>query len=135
MYLLYDIRDWFYECDRFLFLAEVHYCEESVDPSDHKFIHEMTSTRLEQLLGEVRELTDKNDYCISVDAWISREEFFILKTVLDNISSGNWNKMDADCVSKAQDVVHKLTNAVNEDILEICNIRGYPKIFNACKII
>ena len=43
MNTLYSLREWIYECERFLFLAEVHYHKEDVVPSRHQFICEMNA--------------------------------------------------------------------------------------------
>ncbi len=134
MNLLYNLRDWFYECDRFLFLAEVHYHKENVIPSEHKFAHELTSSCLDNMFQSIRDMTTEADKYISFDACVSQDELSNLKEVLDNISSGKWDNMDVECIVKAQKIVHKLANAVNADILQNNEYRGHPRIYNACKI-
>ncbi|WP_407356051.1 hypothetical protein [Methanolobus sp. WCC5] len=134
MNLLYDLRDWFYECDRLLFLAEVHYHKEDVVPYEHRFSHELTSNYLECIISEFREISKKSEYCAGFDACMCQEELSFLKRILDHISSNEWDKMDIDDVLKAQDIVHVFADAVNADIRENCELRGYPHIYNACKI-
>jgi hypothetical protein len=134
MNLLYNLRDWFYECDRFLFLAEVHYHKENVIPSEHKFAHELTSSCLDSMFRSIRGMTKEADRCVSFDTCVNQDELSYLKEVLDNISSGKWDNMDVGCVVKAQKIVHKLANAVNADILQNNEYRGHPRIYNACKI-
>lgn len=131
---LYDLRDWFYECDRLLFLAEVHYHKKDVVPSGHKFSHELTSSCLEKMFNNIRKLTTESDYCLDLDTCSYKDDMALLKQVLDNISSNTFDKMDEECVLKAQSIVHELANVVNSDILEISELHGYPHIYNACKI-
>jgi hypothetical protein len=76
----------------------------------------------------------ESDYCISFDTCTYQDEVFFLEEILDNISSDKWDKMDVECVLKAQAIVHKLANAVNADILENSELQGYPHIYNACHI-
>ncbi|SDF79142.1 hypothetical protein SAMN04488589_1333 [Methanolobus vulcani] len=135
MNILYDVRDWFYECDRFLFLAEVHYQRENVIPSEHRFSEELTSSRLDDMLRDLKNLGKENDYCVTSENWASKDELLILKETLDNISSEKWDDMDAECVAKAKAIVHKLANAVNADIIKTNDMRGCPSIYNACRII
>ncbi|MDG6244060.1 MAG: hypothetical protein QCH31_06670 [Methanolobus sp.] len=134
MNLLYDLRDWFYECDRLLFLAEVHYHKEDVVPSEHKFSCEMTSNYLECMVCELSKLSKGSGYCSGFDVCICRKELSFLKRILDNISSHEWDKMNIDDVLKAQDIVHRFADAVNDNIQENRKLRGYPHIYNACKI-
>ncbi len=131
---LYTLRDWFYECDRFLFLAEVHYHKENVIPSEHKFTHELTSSSLEAMLSSIMGLIKEADRSANFDICIYQDEIASLKETLDNISSGRWNNMDIECVLKAQEIVHVLADAVNADILQNNESRGHPPIYNACKI-
>ncbi|ETA67002.1 MAG: hypothetical protein PWQ51_2255 [Methanolobus sp.] len=135
MNLLYDVRDWFYECDRFLFLAEVHYQRENVNPSEHRFNEELTSSRLDAILCNLKNLSKENDYCVDSNECVSKDEILMLKKTLDNISSGNWNDMDAECVAKSKAIVHKLAKAVNADIIKTNDMRGCPSIYDACRII
>jgi hypothetical protein len=135
MNLLYDVRDWFYECDRFLFLAEVHYQRKNVNPAEHRFNEELTSSRLDDMLYNLKNLGKESDYYVTSENWISKDELIILKDTLDNISSGRWDDMDAECVAKAKDIVHKLANAVNADIIKTNDMRGCPSVYNACRII
>jgi hypothetical protein len=135
MNLLYDVRDWFHECDRFLFLAEVHYLRDNVNPSEHRFNEELTSSRLDTILCNLKNLSKDNDYCVTSENCVSKDELLILKETLDNISFGKWNEMDAECIAKAKDIVHKLANAVNADIIKTNDMRGCPFIYNACSII
>ncbi|MBP1908656.1 hypothetical protein [Methanolobus bombayensis] len=135
MNILYDVRDWFHECDRFLFLAEVHYQKENVIPSEHRFNEELTSSRLNDMLSDLRNLSKESDCCVTSENWVSNDELSLLKETLDNISSGKWDDMDAECVAKAKDIVHKLANAVNADIIKTNDMRGCPSIYNACRII
>ncbi|WP_094228913.1 hypothetical protein [Methanolobus psychrotolerans] len=132
---LYNLRDWFYECDRFLFLAEVHYFKEDVIPSEHTFAHELTSSCLDKMFSSISNLKKDADYrVVSFDTCICKDEILFLKETLDNISSGRWDDMDVECIIKAQKIVHKLANDVNADILENNELRGHPPIYNACKI-
>ncbi|WMW24674.1 hypothetical protein RE474_11380 [Methanolobus sediminis] len=135
MNILYDVRDWFYECDRFLFLAEVHYLRENVIPSEHRFSEELTSSKLDDLLCNLKNLSEESDYCVTSDKCVSKDELLMLKETLDNISSGKWDDMDAECVAKAKRIVHKLANAVNADIIKTNDMRGCPSIYDACRII
>lgn len=134
MNLLYDIRDWFYECDRYLFLAEVHYQRENVIPSEHRYNHELTSSQLDEMFSRLRNLGKESKCCVNSETWVSENELLVLKETLDNISSGKWDNMDAECVAQAKDIVHKLANAVNADIRKTHDLRGYPSIYNACQI-
>lgn len=131
---LYNLRDWFYECDLLLFLAEVHYHKDEVIPSEHRFSYEITRTRLEEMLCNVRELNRNRDYHITFESEIPEDDIIFLEHVLDNISSCKWDNMDLKSVLKAQAVVRRLTTAVNADILENSQLRSYPNIYNACQI-
>ncbi|WP_340818683.1 hypothetical protein [Methanolobus sp. WCC4] len=131
---LYDLRDWFYECERFLFLAEVHYHKKGVVPSEHNFSHELTSSCLEKMFGSIRKLAREENCCVNVDLPGCQDDLSFLKEVLDNISSDRWEEMDEKCVLKAQSIVYRMVCAVNSDILENSELRSYPPIYNACKI-
>ncbi|WP_091932214.1 hypothetical protein [Methanolobus profundi] len=134
MNLLYDLRDWFYECDRLLFLAEVHYHRENVLPSGHKFSHELTSSCLERMFKDIKKMANESNCCVNFDTCACHDEVSFLKEVLDNISTGEWGNMDVQSILKAQSIVQELANAVNADILENSELRGYPRIYNACRI-
>lgn len=131
---LYILRDWFYECDRFLFLAEVHYHKENVIPSEHEFTHELTSSSFENMLNSIMGQIKEADGSVNFDICIYQDEISFLKETLDNISSCRWDNMDLECVLKAQGIVHVLANAVNADIVQNNESYGHPPIYNACKI-
>lgn len=131
---LYILRDWFYECDRFLFLAEVHYHKENVIPSEHKFAHDLTSSSFEIMLNSIMGMIIEADRSVNFDICIYQDEILYLKETLDNVSSCRWDNMDLECVLKAQDIVHVLANAVNADIVQNNASYGHPPIYNACKI-
>ncbi|WP_321428636.1 hypothetical protein [uncultured Methanolobus sp.] len=135
MNLLYDLRDWFYECDRFLFLAEVHYQRDNVIPSEHRFSHELTSSRLDDMLCLLRDTGKEGKCCVNSETWVTKDELSVLKKILDNVSSGKWDDMDAECVAKAKDIVRKFVNAVNGDIIRTNDKKGYPSLYDTCRII
>ncbi len=134
MNILYNIRGWLHECDRFLFLAEVRSYRKDVDLSGHRFTYEITSSCMEGMFNKARDMQNGTEYCINVEEWVTRDEFCILKETLDVISSDYWENIDMDSIKRAQDIVHKIADAVNSDILKTHELRGHPSIYNACRI-
>ena len=108
MNTLYSLREWIHECERFLFLAEVHYHKEDVDKD--------------------------SPYCVSFDACLSPEEFCLLKSTLDDVCCENWGQMGLDKVLEAQKVLHKLGKAVDMDIMQTYESRGYPSFYKVCGV-
>ncbi len=129
---LNELRDWLYECDRLLFLAEVHYTREDVLPSEHRFAHKLTSSHLGEILDHIFSIPKAKVYYS--ESWIDPEEMFFLKGILDSISGNKLGYMDAERIFRARAIVHRFAIAVNADILENRRLCQYPPIYNACRI-
>jgi len=82
---LYDLRDWLFECERFLFLAEVHYRNNDVTPAEHKFNFNLNIDSLEDIFICTKKHCDDEFYCISFDKCISDDEFIFFKRTLENV--------------------------------------------------
>ena len=134
MNTLYSLREWIHECERFLFLAEVHYHKEDVVPSRHQFICEMNAGLLEDMISRAEDVDKDSPYCVSFDACLSPEEFCLLKSTLDDVCCENWGQMGLYKVLEAQKVLHKLGKAVDMVIMQYYESRGSPSFYKVCGV-
>lgn len=134
MNTLYNLREWIYECERFLFLAEVHYHKEDVVPSSHRFVCEMNGTLLESMLSDAKDMYKPSSYCLSFTSCLSPEELHLLKTVLDNICREEWERTGLEKVLESQEILHKLGQAVDHDIMQTYESKGYPSFYKICGV-
>ncbi|TGC07886.1 hypothetical protein CUN85_10600 [Methanolobus halotolerans] len=134
MNMLYNLREWICDCDRFLFLAEVHYHNEAVVPSKHKFDHVLSGEILEDLLSRTSIECDSDSYHISFDHCISPDEFSLLKQTLDDIRFENWTKIKVENVILSQEILRKLAKALDEDIMKTYELKGFPSLYSVCGI-
>jgi hypothetical protein len=134
MNTLYSLREWICECERFLFLAEVHYHKEDVIPSRHKFICEVDGRLLEDMLSPGSGAYEDISYCVSFDTCLSPEELCLLKTTLDAVSREDWEKTGLENVLEAQQILHKLGKAVDSDIMQTYESRGNPSFYKVCGV-
>ncbi|WP_406656989.1 hypothetical protein V7O62_00155 [Methanolobus sp. ZRKC2] len=134
MNILYNLREWICDCDRFLFLAEVHYHNESVAPSKHQFSHDLSGQMLEELISRTKIECDKASYCISFDCCLSPDEFVFLRETLDNVKSENWERVDVESVLRSQEMLHKLAEALDKDIMKTYELKGFPSLYNVCGV-
>ncbi len=134
MNTLYSLREWIYECERFLFLAEVHYHKKDVVPSHHKFACEMNGSILEDMISRGSSEYKDISYCASFDSCLSSEEFCLLKTTLDFISCEEWEKMELERILEAQQILHKLGRALDSDIMQAYESRGNPSFYKVCGV-
>ena len=134
MNTLYNLREWICECERFLFLAEVHYHKEDVIPSRHKFICEINGRQLEDMLspgdGAYKNIPDSASFA----SCLSPEELCLLKTTLDTVSCEEWEMTGIEKVLEAQQVLHKLGKAVDSDIMQTYESKGHLSFYKVCGV-
>lgn len=131
MYHLYEIRDWIYECERFLFLAEVHFIDTKVSPVCHKFCHVLTGSKLEEMLDLLRE---QHCSCLNVHSCVPTEELDDFKYVVDSVASEKWDILSADKIIQAQRILHKLASGLRNDIIQMYEERGYPLLYSETEL-
>ncbi|WP_370573994.1 hypothetical protein [Methanomethylovorans sp.] len=131
MYHLYEIRDWIYECERFLFLAEVHFIDTKVSPVCHEFCHVLTGNKLEEMLCLLRE---QHCTCLNVHSCVPTEEFDNFKYVVDSVASEKWGILSADKIIQAQRTLHKLAGGLRNDIIQMHEERGYPLLYSETEL-
>ncbi|WP_321418650.1 hypothetical protein [uncultured Methanomethylovorans sp.] len=123
MYHLYEVRDWIYECERFLFLAEVHFVDENVSPLCHKFCHVLTGSKLEEMLDL---LSEQNCSCLNVHSCITTKELDLFKCIVDSVSFERWNELSTEVIIEAQRILHNIARGLRNDIERMYKERGYP---------
>lgn len=131
MHHLYEVRDWIYECERFLFLAEVHFIDAEVSPSCHEFCHVLTGNKLEEMLDFLRE---QHCDCLNVHSCVPTEELDNFKYVVDNVASEKWDMINADKIIQAQRTLHTLANGLRTDIVQMHEERGYPLLYSETEL-
>ncbi|WP_367343950.1 hypothetical protein [Methanomethylovorans sp.] len=127
MYDLYEIRDWIYECELFLFLAEVHFIDVKVSPVCHEFFHVLSGSELEEMLAHVEK---RHCSCMCMYSYIQREELDDLKSVMDHIASEQWDQLSSDKIVQAQDVLQKLASGLRNTIIKAHKERGHPQLYS-----
>ncbi|MDW7732145.1 MAG: hypothetical protein SCH66_06915 [Methanolobus sp.] len=132
MNTLYNLREWICDCDRFLFLAEVHYHNETVVPSKHRFDHDLSGQVLGELLSVTKTQCDRGSYCISFDCCLSSDEFSLLRETLDAIISEDWENIGIENILLSQEILRKLAKALDEDIMRTYESKGFLSLYNAC---
>lgn len=132
MNILYNLREWICDCDRFLFLAEVHYHNKAVVPSEHPFDHDLSGQMLEELMSLTKSQCEGNSYCISFDCCVSEDEFALLKETLDDIKIENWENLAVDNILRSQEILQKLAKALDDDIMKTYELKGFPLLYNVC---
>lgn len=132
MNILYNLREWICDCDRFLFLAEVHYHNETVVPSKHSFDHDLSGKVLEELMSATKTHCESVSYCVSFDSCLSTDEFSILRETLEAIVSEDWENIDIENILLSQGVLRKLAKALDEDIMKIYESKGFPSLYGVC---
>ncbi|MBN2109530.1 MAG: hypothetical protein JW705_00370 [Methanosarcinaceae archaeon] len=132
MNMLYNLREWICDCDRFLFLAEVHCHNEDVNPLRHQFDHDLSGQVLEELISGTRKQCDSDSYCISFDSCLSSDEFDLLRKTLDSIKCEDWNKIDIANILKSQEILQKLAEVLDKDIMKTYESKGFPLLYNVC---
>jgi hypothetical protein len=125
---LYNLRDWLYECDRFLFLAEVHYRKSDVIPSEHKFNCDFSSRSLEKMFSCAKKQCEAESYYISFDTCISKEDFDFFKKILDGILSEKWSSLSIEDIIRSQEILNKLARNLTDDIGVVHESKGYPSL-------
>lgn len=131
---LYDLRDWVYECDRFLFLAEVHYRKPDVIPSGHRFNCDFDTKSFERIFESAKEQSNNELYCICFDTCISDEEFLFFKTTLEYVVSEKWTYIEIHDVLRAQKILHKMAKNLINDISVIHELQGHPTLYRPLNI-
>lgn len=134
MNTLYNLREWIYECERFLFLAEVHFHKDDVIPSRHKFVCEMDSTLLESMLSRAEEAYTNYSYGLGSVSCLSAEEFHLLKKTLDDVCREEWESLQLENVLDSQKILLKLGQAVDRDIMQTYESKGYPSFYKLCGV-
>jgi len=123
MYQLYEIRDWIYECERFLFLAEVHFIDEKVSPLCHNFCHVLTGNKLREMLDL---LAEQQYSYLNVHSCVKPKELDLFKNIVDNVSSERWHELCTEKIMEAQNILHKLACGLENDIMQVYKEKGYP---------
>ena len=123
MYHLYEIREWIYECERFLFLAEVHFIDEKVSPLCHNFCHVLTGNKFGEMLDL---LSEQNCSCLNIHSCVTTKELDLFKYIVDNVSSERWNELCTEKITEAQNIVNKLACGLRNDIVQMYKERGFP---------
>ncbi|MDK2834721.1 MAG: hypothetical protein PWR29_686 [Methanolobus sp.] len=134
MNTLYDLREWIYECERFLFLAEVHFHKEDVVPSHHRFACEMNGALLESMLDRAEEIYRNYPHSLGFTSSLSSQETGLLKRILDGICREDWESMGLESVLESQRILHKLGQAVDRDIMQTYESKGYPSFYKLCGV-
>jgi len=132
MNMLYSLREWICDCDRFLFLAEVHYHNKDVVPSKHQFEHEINGQVFEELISRTVIHCERDSHCISFDRCLAEDEFSHLVETLDNIKCGRWDEMDVERIVRSQEILCKLSTALDRDIMKTYESKGFPSLYNIC---
>lgn len=127
MHYLYEIRDWIYECELFLFLAEVHYIDGKVSPVCHEFCHVLTGSEFEEMLDLVKK---QHCSCMNVHSCVQKEELDGFKSVMDRIASEQWDQLNPDKIIQAQVILQKLASGLSNDIIKVHKERGYPQLYS-----
>lgn len=130
--MLYNLREWICDCDRFLFLAEVHYHNETVVPSKHRFDHELSGQMLEELMSATKIQCENDSYCIGFDCCLSPDEFSLLRETLDAIVSEDWENIEIGNILLSQEMLRRLSKALDEDIMKTYESKGFPSLYNVC---
>lgn len=123
MYHLYEIREWIYECERFLFLAEVHFIDEKVSPLCHNFCHVLTGNKFGEMLDL---LSEQNCSCLNIHSCVTTKELDLFKYIVDNVSSERWNELCTEKITEAQNILNKLACGLRNDIVQMYKERGFP---------
>ncbi|MDI3539154.1 MAG: hypothetical protein PWP14_1724 [Methanolobus sp.] len=134
MNTLYNLREWIYECERFLFLAEVHFHKEDVVPSHHRFACEMNGALLEAMLDRAEEMYRNYPHRLSFTSCLSSQEMDLLKRTLDGICREDWGSMCLESVLESQRILHRLGQAVDRDIMQTYESKGYPSFYKLCGV-
>ena len=132
MNILYNLREWICDCDRFLFLAEVHYHNESVVPSKHQFDYDLSGQMLEELISKTKTRCDNSSCCINFDCCLSSDEFALLRETLDDIKCDNWEKVEIENILRCQEILQKLAKALDKNIMKTYESKGFPALYNVC---
>ncbi|WP_406662341.1 hypothetical protein V7O66_06435 [Methanolobus sp. ZRKC3] len=134
MNYLYNLREWLYECDRFLFLAEVHYHKNNVVPSGHKFNYDFSGNSLDEIFFRTKSQCENEFHCVSFDTCISKEEFAFIMTILDNIKSEKWGLTGTEDILRSQKILHNLISTLTDDIANVHESKGYPSLCKICNM-
>lgn len=126
MYILYEIRDWIYECERFLFLAEVHFIDGKVSPACHRFCHVLSGNKLDEMF---KLLEGQHRSCLSVQSCVSSEELEDFKNIVDSVASEKWDALSNEKVMQAQKTLYKLAGGLRNDIIQMHEERGFPLLY------
>lgn len=123
---LYEIRDWMYECELCLFLAEVHFIDAQVSPVCHEFCHVLTGSKLEEMLDI---LQNQHCSCMNVHSCVQKEELDEFKSVMDRIASKQWDLLNSAKILQAQIILQKLSSGLSNDIIKVHKERGHPQLY------
>ncbi len=134
MKCLYDLRDWIYECDRFLFLAEVHYRKPDVVPSDHEFNCDFDIGSFESIFESAKEQSSNELCCIRFDTCVSDKEFLFFKTTLECVVSEKWAHIEIRDILRAQEILHEIAKNLINDIRVTHEMQGHPSLHEALNI-
>lgn len=134
MNYLYDLRDWLYECDRFLFLAEVHYRKNDVIPSKHKFNCDFNIELFDNMFLCAKKYCDDEFYCISFATCISEDDFIFFKKILDNVVFEKWDLIEIEDIVRSQGIINKLVQYLTDDIGVVHELKGYPSLHKMCNM-
>jgi hypothetical protein len=115
-----------YECELFLFLAEVHFIDSKVSPVCHEFCHVLTGSKLEEMFDHLQK---KYCSCMSVHSGVQKEELDYFKSAMDCIASEQWDQLNSDKIIQAQIILQTLAIGLSNDIIKVHKEQGHPQLY------
>lgn len=66
---------------------------------------------------------------MSVHSCVQKEELDYFKSVMDCISSEQWDQLNSEKILQAQIILQKLAIGLSNDIIKVHKEKGHPKLY------
>jgi hypothetical protein len=125
-----DITHWIFECNRYLFLAKVHRNDSTVEPEISgdpvAFVNKLLTSKKMSQNGSNNQYKLKfqknqtEEYLfpkvIELPLDISEDDVLILDKTIKNIKSKNWSEIDDNIIIRAQGILLKYLNKIDDEV-------------------